>query len=99
MTASHLRLERADDVVGGECSALLGEDDLECDVEEEIAELAGQLGIVAGGYGIGGFVSLLEQVRQQGIRRLSGIPLAMSAEEPDEAEGAVQGASGRVDVG
>src|SRR5690606_36178989 len=76
--------------LGVERAALLGEHDLEGEVEEEVAELAGQGVVILFGDGVRDLVGLFEQVGEQGRRCLRRVPGAVGAQEPDEVERAVE---------
>src|SRR5690554_5047179 len=88
--APHLGLQPGGDGLGVERAALFGEHDLEGEVEEEVAEFAGQGVVVLFGDGVRDLVGLFEQVGEQGRRCLRGVPGAVGAQEPDEVERAVE---------
>ena len=74
VAGDHLGLDAGDDLLEVEGAALLGQADEEGDLEEEVAELAGELAPVAGVDGGRRLVRLLEQVGAQVGGALLAVP-------------------------
>src|SRR5215472_7580433 len=82
MTANHLVVNFADDVVDGEAALFGGNLRVEKDLEEEIAKFFGEFGVVVRIEGVEDFVGFLNEVGTQGIVGLFAVPgaAARSAE-------------------
>ncbi len=91
VAAAHLRFQRRNHVSGVESATLLGQHDLECDVEQQVADLAAQP-VVGCSFDdvLGQFQRLFQQVGRQRDRCLGGVPGAAGAEEADQVEGPVE---------
>jgi alanine racemase len=91
MASLHLRDEPIDDIMEVEGSPLLGDDRVEEDLQEEIAQLLAQQCVVGGAYRLLDLVSLLQQVRTEGLVGLRRVPLATAAEVAHQRECVVEG--------
>ena len=65
-------------------AALLEQQRQEVDLEEDVAELVEQLGVVAGVGGVGELVGLLERVRDDRALVLLAVPGALAAQAPGQ---------------
>src|SRR5207247_7151774 len=78
------------DISKRECTALLGHHGMKQDLQQQVAELFAQLGVVAGANGVVDLVRLLDEVGAQRFVRLRGVPLAARAEVAHERERVVE---------
>ncbi len=86
------------DILRSECPRLLGHDDLEGHVKEEVAELSPERLGTTTVDGIHRLPDLLQEVGDEGASRLVPVPRALFPEESDEDEGAVEyGAARRLE--
>ncbi len=86
----HLRLEPPVDRVGVERAGLLGHDDLEREVEEEVAQLPLELPRRAFPDRVHHLVGFLEEMGNERLRGLRPVPGAFGPQEAHEGEGAVE---------
>ena len=84
--ADHLLLEASVNRTGVQVALLLSDDDLEGEVEQEVAELGFERVDVTITDRIDDFVGLLEKVRYQGLCCLIAIPRTLHPEEAYERE-------------
>jgi hypothetical protein len=83
VTLAHLLLEPGDDGRSIERLPLLSEHHLEGHVEQQVAQLPGEFGIVPDPDGVCHFVSLFQEVWPQAGRRLSRVPGAVLPQVAD----------------
>jgi hypothetical protein len=74
VAANHFVVDFADDVVDGEAAIFGGDLGVEEDLEEEVAELFGEFGIVAGVEGVEDFVGFFDEVGAEGRMGLLAVP-------------------------
>ena len=94
MAAAHFLLESRYDVFAGEGSLLFGDDDLESEVQEQVAQLVTELSVVTRVDGVDDFVSLLEEVAAEGSGGLGRVPRAVGTKKFNEPKGLVEDARG-----
>ena len=82
MPASHLRLELVGHLVGGELAQLLGQDQLQGQVEQQVAQLVPDRTRVAVAERLVQLEHLLDQVGAQGLPGLGPVPGAPLAQVP-----------------
>jgi hypothetical protein len=87
MPALHLRDEALGDVVQSERAAFLRDDGVKEDLEQQVAQLFPQPGIVAREERVIHFVCFLDEVRAQRLMRLGGVPLTAPPQIAHEDEG------------
>jgi hypothetical protein len=74
VAANHFVVDFADDVVDGEAAIFGGDLGVEEDLEEEVAELFGEFGVVAGVESVEDFVGFFDEVGAEGGVGLFAVP-------------------------
>ena len=92
VTLAHLALHPGYDGLRIERAALLGQDDLESDVEEQVAEFPTQFVIPSREDGVGYLVGLFEQVGPEAGGGLPSVPVAVVPQVPHQGETPAQSA-------
>ena len=75
----HLGDERVGDVVHVERTAFFRENGVKQDLQQKVAELLAEFGVVAASNGVVDLVGLLDQIGSKGLVRLRGVPVATGA--------------------
>ena len=94
MSTPHFTLQRRGNLRGPERGALFGQHDLEGQVQQQVAELVLQLGVILADDRIDRFVGLLQKVLRESSRGLGRIPRTVGAKKADQRESAVERARG-----
>ena len=90
MSPLHLVFESRCDRLRSERPALLTENDLKRQVQQQVAELPLQVFFASASDGVRHLMALLQEVGDQALRRLLAIPGAMLPEEADQLKGAIE---------
>ena len=74
MAANHFLIDFADDVGDGEAAFFVGDLGMEKDLEEQVAELFGELGVIGGLERVEDFVGFLDKIRAKSGVSLFAVP-------------------------
>jgi hypothetical protein len=79
MATPHFGFQLSDDLLCIESPAFFSQNDLERDIQQKITKLGLKLGIVTGGDCVADLVGFFQQVGDQGLRSLRGVPRTIGA--------------------